>query len=241
MEKKTGEAQAHYRSVPKVSEAPDPPMTLSGGGYCPLSNTPARFDHWNRIPALDQYQIAYLSLGWEPESQLIGGAKQEYKDLLQLIETSRDVGSFIKHINPWKSPRKYLVTEAIEWLHAVEKDLPDAWQPAKLKLPDDTKNPDIEQSIDVLRYKDTLAVSKKMRSSNRIETPNSLVKDVLPHMLDLHRQAGRFSNCFDKYSDDFDGLANAIRRGGRKLGHKYGSPLRNTDYLAIPDLSKMAD
>ena len=226
--------QTQARIVPKTSQAPDPPAPIRGSHYSP-QNTPARYEYWNRVPAVTVDQFTYLILGCEPDTELVGKERQRRNDLLVLVRSHQVNDTFPRPIDSWAANPLFRAVELIEWADPMEYEAPN-WKPMPAKQLDDTQVPESSVSVDVDRFKEALSASKEMRSSDKIETPTSLVKHVLPYMQDENANSGRFKDCCDKNWDDSENLARSIRRGGKLLGYDDGSPLKNSEYLNTPDV-----
>jgi len=164
--------------------------------------------------------------------------KTHYWKIRRIADSHHDAGT-LKCIQTgpltfW--PGQHHANEFMAWAKSIAINPPDEWRPITDNQPSDTLDPKSKVSVDILRYQNAITALSEMRSSDQIETATSLIRDVIPYMQDKYEESGRFSNCCNK---NLENLANSIRRGGRLLGHSDGSPLKNSEYLATPDVQQV--
>ena len=217
MQDKDKKAQA--RIVPKTSQAPDPPITLSGGSYSLRSNTPVNHEKWNQRPALSELQFTYRLIGCEPESQLYGKKKYAHSELVELIHSHKVVDKFPKAIDPWSFNPLYRIDELICWAKSAGyDDVLKKWQPEAVERGGPC-------------WEDAGRAIKEMRDNPAIGVPRNQ-EQLYCYMLEPENKKN-FHNCCDSL-DDWLAVKKRIYRERKDNNEAITNPLEYPRFLNTP-------
>ena len=206
----TGEKSNKIRDT-RVSQAPEPPSPISTGGYRRPSNTPARYEYWNHVPAVTIDQFTYLIFGCDPGTKLIMKTRQKRADLLLLIHAHEAVDTFPKPIDPWAANPLYAAVELIEWAEPLGYRAKD-WKPINVTAEGGP------------RYEEAVAASIHMVDDLNVPTPTTL-DELYEYMINNKE---RFPiNCGPDASLDIESIKRQVRREAKRYDLDNKSPLKD--------------